>query len=134
MENYSNSPMENPMNQSLFPQNKNMNMFMLFAILCAILSWTCSCFAPVTIIFGALSIIFALLSKGKNLKTTPAAKITIISAVLGMIFSIVTTVYSIYNVFSNPEEYERFMDQYEMMTGQSFEEELNTIKELYHIP
>ena len=63
----------------------------------------------------------------------PAARSCVILSVIAMVFSTVTTTVSVYQVFSDPEMYQEFNTQYESLTGVSFEEELDALKELYGI-
>lgn len=109
------------------------NLFLVFSVICAILSCICGCFILSSIFFGALSILFAILSKGHKQQMIPAARSCVILSVIAMVLSTVTTTVSVYQVFSDPEMYQEFSTQYESLTGVSFEEELDTLKELYNI-
>ncbi|MBQ1172864.1 MAG: hypothetical protein IIX48_09755 [Lachnospiraceae bacterium] len=109
------------------------NLFLVFSVICAIISCICGCFILSSIFFGALSILFAILSKGHKQQMIPAARSCVILSVIAMVFSTVTTTVSVYQVFSDPEMYQEFNTQYESLTGISFEEELNALKELYGI-
>ena len=109
------------------------NLFLVFSVICAILSCTCGCFILSSIFFGSLSILFAILSKGHKQQMVPAARSCVILSVIAMVLSTVTTTVSVYQVFNDPEMYQEFSTQYESLTGVSFEEELNALKELYGI-
>lgn len=56
--------------------------------------------------------------------------IAVTISIIGMTFSTVSTVASIYATLSDPVAYQQFCNQYEAMTGLSFEEELNQFKSL----
>lgn len=109
------------------------NLFLVFSVICSILSCTCGCFMLSSIFFGALSILFAILSKGHKQQMVPAARSCVTLSVIAMVLSTATTTVSVYQVFSDPEMYQEFSTQYESLTGVSFEEELDTLKELYNI-
>ena len=109
------------------------NLFLVFSVIFAVLSWMCSCFALSTVFFGSLSIIFAVLSKGSGQKMISSAKAAVISSLIAMVFSTISTVASVYQVLSDPEMYQEFTTKYEQMTGISFEEELENLKEVYRI-
>lgn len=109
------------------------NTFLVFSVICAVLSWMCSCFALSAIFFGSLSIIFAVLSKSSKTKMVTPAKVAVISSIFAMVLSTAMTIISIKQVIEDPEMYKEFTTQYEQMTGISFEDELNTLKEAYHI-
>lgn len=109
------------------------NLFLVFSVICAILSCTCGCFILSSIFFGSLSILFAILSKGHKQQMVSAARSCVILSVIAMVLSTVTTTVSVYQVFSDPEMYQEFNAQYESLTGVSFEEELDALQELYNI-
>lgn len=110
-------------------QALSQNSFTLAAIVCATLSWLCSCFAITAIMFGSLAIIFALLSRGNLGKMTKVARSVIIASTIAMVFSIGSTILSVRQVFNDPQELEAFKQQYEMMTGTPFDEDMELIQE-----
>ena len=109
------------------------NLFLLFSTIFAILSLMCSCFAFSAYFFGALSIIFAVLSKGHKKQMVRAAKTAVFISAMSIVFSTITTTVSVYQVLNNPEMYQEYLDQYENMTGVPIQEEIEQFKEQFPI-
>ena len=109
------------------------NLFLLFSTIFAILSLMCSCFAFSAYFFGALSIIFAVLSKGHKKQMVRAARTAVVISALSIVFSTITTTVSVYQVLSNPEMYQEYLDQYENMTGVPIQEEIEQFKDQFPI-
>lgn len=112
----------------------NSNTFLVFSIVFAVLAWMCSCFPFSTIVFGALSIIFAVLSKGSKQKMAPPAWYAVSASLIAMVLSTLSTIWSAWQIFNDPALYQEFTTMYEEMTGVPFEEELDNLKEIYSIP
>ena len=108
-------------------------LFLLFSTIYAILSLMCSCFAFSAYFFGALSIIFAVLSKGHKKQMVRAAKTAVFISAVSIVFSTITTPVSVYQVLNNPEMYQEYLDQYENMTGVPIQEEIEQFKEQFPI-
>ncbi len=73
-------------------------------------------------IFGGLSIIFAVLSKGNTSAYQLNAKIAIIVSCLALIGNTAYTGFAGYNVLFNAEYREQFNETFEQMYGMSMEE------------
>lgn len=107
------------------------NSFLIASVICAVLSLMSSCVVFATMFFAGMSILFAVLSKGKDLKMLMAGKTAVIVSVASLAFSVIITVFSVYSVMSDPEARQEFYDQYEEMTGISLEDEINQLESLY---
>lgn len=117
--------------QTFTPAQLSRNSFLMASLICAILSLMSSCFILGSMFFGALAILFAVLSKGKEMKINMIGKSCIFVAVCSLAFSMLLTAVSVYSVMSDPKARQEFYDQYEQMTGTSFEDALNQITQLY---
>lgn len=117
--------------QTFTPAQLSRNSFLMASLICAVLSLMTSCFILGTMFFGALAILFAVLSKGKEMKMNLVGKSCVFIAVCSLAFSLLLTAVSVYGVMSDPKARQEFYDQYEQMTGTSFEDDLNQIMQLY---
>lgn len=79
--------------------------------------------------FGGISIVLALLSKGKAAKMVSKAKAGIICAVAGLVTNVALTVLSFYLVFTVPDLMDQVNDMFEDIYGVTFEEMLDDIME-----
>lgn len=107
------------------------NSFLIASVICAVLSLMSSCVVFAAMFFAGMSVLFAVLSKGKELKMSATGKTAVIVSVASLAFSIIITASSVYTVMSDPEMRREFYDQYEEMTGISLEDEINELKSLY---
>lgn len=107
------------------------NSFLIASVICAVLSLMSSCIVFAAMFFAGMSVLFAVLSKGKELKMSASGKTAVIVSVASLAFSIIITASSVYTVMSDPEMRREFYDQYEEMTGISLEDEINELKSLY---
>ncbi len=73
-------------------------------------------------IFGGLSIIFAVLSKGNTVSYQLNARIAIIVSCFALIGNTAYTGFACYNVFFNAEYREQLNETFEQMYGMSMEE------------
>ncbi len=80
-------------------------------------------------IFGGISIILALLSKGTAAKMISKAKSGIICATIGLVCNIALICTSFYLVFNNAEFRQSFDDAFIEMYGMTFEEVMEEIME-----
>ncbi len=80
-------------------------------------------------IFGGISIILALLSKGAAAKMISKAKSGIICATIGLVCNIALICTSFYLVFNNAEFRQSFDDAFIEMYGMTFEEVMEEIME-----
>ncbi|MGN0132440.1 MAG: hypothetical protein ACI4AA_08365 [Lachnospiraceae bacterium] len=109
----------------------SVNSFLIASIICAVLSLMSSCVIFSAMFFAGLSILFAALSKGKELKMHFIGKTAVLISVSSLVFSLIITAFSVYTVMHDPESRQAFYEEYEEMTGISLEEEIEQLKTLY---
>ena len=122
---------------------------MVLGILAILSAFTGTVFPPV--IFGCLSIILALLSKGNDRAMLPNAKVGVLTGILGLIVNILIVASSFLLLFTatgrvsslprtacritNPNMQKEFHDQlnqyYEYFYGESFDEAWDEIQDIY---
>ncbi len=117
--------------QTFTPAQLSRNSFLMASLICAVLSLMSICFIMGPMLFSAMAILFAVLSKGKELKMHIIGKSCVFIAVCSLAFSLLLTTVSVYSVMSDPKSRQEFYDQYEQMTGSSFEDDLNQIMQSY---
>lgn len=82
------------------------------------------------LIFGSLSIILGILSRGDQKKLHSRALAGVITAAAALVLNLAICFFSFYMVFSNPETTQQYWDMvnetYEQMLGMSLEELLET--------
>lgn len=79
-------------------------------------------------ILGGISIILAILSKGKLPRLPKMAQKGIIISIAGIILNIVIVVGSFYTVFHNPQARAEFDTMFEQVYGESFDEMVQDIQ------
>lgn len=87
--------------------------------ICAILSCT---FFYVSYMFGALAILFALLSRGGHMKLSPKARLGLFLGIFAIIFTTVVTVGAFYIAIEEFGSIENLLREYCNMYGLDFEE------------
>lgn len=115
-------------NQYINHQPNPQNKFVTASLILGLLAIVTSMFIITPFIFGALSIIFAILSRRGNEKMSGSAIAGISASLFGMagiVFMIGVVYYLIFNV---PEYRELINQQYEQMYGESFDEMLEDIQ------
>ena len=85
----------------------------------AVLSCTC---IYASIVLGALAILFALLSRGGKMKMSSKAKLGLILGIVGIVLTIVFTVYSFHIALMEYGSIENILREYCEMAGLDFEE------------
>lgn len=101
------------------------NNFVLLSLVMGILSIvTCAIVIP-SFVFGGLAILFALLSRGKDVKFPSGSRAGIVTGTLGIIFATCLGVFSIYTVMTNPEYHQLLNDTSKQMYGITFDEMLD---------
>ena len=101
---------------------KQGNGFELAALLLGFLAViSCTCIY-VSVIFGALSILFALLSRGGKMKMSSKAKLGMILGIAGIVLTVVFTAYSFYIALAEYGTIENMLREYCEMAGLDFEE------------
>lgn len=105
------------------------NGFLAASATCALFAFLSECFLPLSMVFASLAILFAVLSKGKQLKMHSFAKMSVGIAVFSLIFGTSILAFSIWMVFTIPAERERFNQTYEQMYGITFDEALEEFQQ-----
>jgi len=82
---------------------------------------SCTCFYG-SYILGALAIVFALLSRGGQMKMSPRAKLGLILAIFAIILTTVVTIGSVYIALEEYGSFENILREYCNMYGLDFEE------------
>jgi hypothetical protein len=108
--------------QAMTPAQMSRNGFLIASVICSFLSLMSCCFIFGSMICAAMAIVFAILSKGKELKMHWMGKVSIGIATASLVLSTILTTLSVYSVMSDPEMRQEFYQQYEQMTGVSFED------------
>lgn len=107
------------------------NSFLLTSVICTMLAFITECSLPICMIFASLAILFAVLSKGKQLKMHSFAKMSIGISVFSLVLSFTVTVSAFYNVLADPVKREEFNQIYEEMYGITFDEALNQLQQSF---
>lgn len=127
---YTNSPEGNHQNKfnSYEPQQfrpyptKPVNFFETASWVLAIAAvLSCTCFYG-SYILGALAIVFALLSRGGQMKMSPKAKLGLILGIFAIILTTVVTIGAIYIAIEEYGSIENILREYCNMYGYDFEE------------
>ena len=82
---------------------------------------SCTCFYG-SYILGALAIVFALLSRGGQMKMSPRAKLGLVLAIFAIILTTVVTIGSVYIAIEEYGSIENILREYCNMYGYDFEE------------
>lgn len=120
----------NPVQMSQFPR-VGANVFLAASATCALFAFLTECFLPISMVFASLAILFAVLSKGKQLKMHSYAKMSVGIAIFSMVFGVSILAFSIWTVFTVPDERERFNQTYEQMYGITFDEALQEFQQSF---
>lgn len=116
MEYYSDSD-----NRSSSPQENSTSAFSIASMICGLIAILACCAGVLSLPFGALSILFAVLSKRRG-KNMPVMSITgIWLGCVGILLGILMTVYSFFMVFNDPVVYEQVNATYELLYGESLD-------------
>ena len=86
------------------------------------------------VFFGSLAILFAILSKGSNLKMDASGKISTTIATLSIVLGIVITGVTMYKVTYDPEMKNMVNDAFEQVYGVSFDEYMEQMQRFYENP
>jgi hypothetical protein len=98
----------------------------VLGILSIVTTFLCTVYLPY--IFGSLSIIFALLSKGNATRTAQRAASGIRCAILGMIMNTALIIACFTLVFTNPQIHEELNEMTRQIYGHSFDEIMQDIE------
>ncbi len=103
------------------------NAFMTLSVLMGIFAFMSCSFIFAALVAGGLSILFAILSKGKHLKMHFMAKAGIATSIAAIVLSVVITSSIVYLMFNSPQYRELLNTTYESMYGMTFDEALEEI-------
>lgn len=109
----------------------NTNGFLAASFVCTMLAFITECSLPVCMVFASLTVLFAILSKGKQLKMHSFAKMSIGISIFSLALSFIVTFLSFYRILTDPAEREDFNQIYEQMYGITFDEALDEIEQLF---
>ncbi len=107
-------------NQPVRQTNHFATAALTMGILTVITTVMCTVFLP--FLFAGLSLIFAVLSKGKNYTMNTNARTGIVTSIIGLALNIIIVAGSFYLVFTVPEYKEQLNSIYEQLYGESFDE------------
>lgn len=102
--------------------NTTSNRFAIASIVCGILALIACCMGILAVPFGALGVIFAVLSKRKGQNMPGMSTAGIWLSCVGMALGILFTIYSFYIVFNTPAMLEEVNRIFESIYGMSIEE------------
>lgn len=117
------------MEQNLNPYGipiKKKNSFETAAMVLSVMALASVTFIYDAYIFGALSILFALLSRGEQMKMSSKSKSGLIFSVVAIVLSTVITIGSFAIVLNEYDNIEDFINEYSEITGYDYEELMNT--------
>lgn len=117
MEYYSSSD-----NINTTPQENSTSAFSIASMVCGIIAMLACCAGILSLPFGALSILFAALSKRRGKNMPGMSIVGIWLGCVGILLGILMTVYSFFMVFNDPVVYDQVNATYEMLYGESFDE------------
>ncbi|MBD5545086.1 MAG: DUF4190 domain-containing protein [Lachnospiraceae bacterium] len=115
-------------NQYMNYQPKPQNKFVTASLIFGLLAFITSMFLITPFIFGALSILFAILSRNGNEKMSGSAIAGISASVVSMLAAVFMVSMVYYLIFNVPEYREMMNQQYEQMYGESFDEMLEDVQ------
>ena len=122
----------NPGPAQMPPRSKiSANGFLVASVICTMLAFITECSLPICMVFVSLTILFAVLSKGKQLKMHSFAKMSIGISIFSIALSFTVTFLSFYKILTDPVERENFNQIYEEMYGITFDEALDEIQQLF---
>lgn len=117
----------NPYQQYQPMQQKSINWFETFSMVFSVAAiLTCTCFYG-SFIFGALAILFALLSRGGQMKMSSKAKFGLILGIVAIILTTVVTVGSFAWALNEYGSMEGIIQEYCNIYGLDYEEFTNEL-------
>ncbi len=75
----------------------------------------------VSIPFGALAIIFALLSRGARMSLSARARNALILGIAGLVITFILCIYAFYTIMQDPGQFEDMLRQYCEMAGYDYD-------------
>ena len=109
------------------------NVFLSAALTCAGISVVMMCLPFASIFFASLGMLFAILSKERELVMRPAALIAVGTCMTTITFSVLLTIFSVWFFLNNPEQHEQLNKIYLDSTGVSFDDQVNELFESFGI-
>jgi len=108
--------------QFQYQQHRPLNLFEAASWVLAIAAiLSCTCFYG-SYILGALAIVFALLSRGGQMKMSPRAKLGLILGIFAIILTTVVTIGAVSIALEEYGSFENILREYCNMYGYDFEE------------
>ena len=86
----------------------------------------------IPIVLGSLSILMALLSRGREIKLTPSAKLSIYISVFAMAVGAVITAVAIHSIMNDPGMREFIKQLYNALSNADYEEYKRLMQEYYN--
>lgn len=117
--------------QNIYGINKAPNQGLVTgAMVLGILTIVGTCMVTVYLpyIFGGISIILAVLSRGTSRQLDKQARLGVILSIMGMVFNTIIIIGSIYVVFTNAEAYSQFDEMFKSIYGMNFSDMWNQIQ------
>ena len=102
------------------PGSSLANTAMILGIISILASFTFTIYPA--FILGSIAIVLAILSKGSRSHFFQKARTGIICGTIGLLMNVVIAASSLIFVFTNPEAYEMFNQEFERIYGMSFDE------------
>ncbi len=121
-----NSDNQNNFYNNVTPPMPRANGFAVASFVCGILAASLCCTGILGIPLGALSILFAVLSKRLGDKMPRMSTIGILLSIAGIILGILMVAYSFYVVFNDSQVYEQVNTIMEQMYGIGLDEYFGT--------
>ena len=103
-----------------------LNLFEAGSLVCGVISLiTCTCFYG-SYILGALAILFALLSRGGQMKMSSKAKLGLILGIIGIVFTTIVTIAAFVWALNEYGSMEGIIQEFCNMYGYDYEEFMNS--------
>lgn len=94
-----------------YPPRQKTNAMAIASLVMGILAIITLCTVYLPLVFGSLSIIFAILSKGDHRHMSGFSYAGIITSVTGIVLSVVTIIAALFMLFTNPDFYQEYKKQ-----------------------
>ena len=109
------------------PRNLRPNYFEIGSLICGIISLVGCTFFYISYIFGALAILFALLSRGGQMKLTPRARVGLILGIAAIVLSTVITIAAFIWALEQYGSMEGIIQEFCNLYGYDYEEFMNQL-------
>lgn len=118
----SNKQSNNPSESQYTYKPPRFNSFMVLSMCCGVLAFFSCSVIFFSLVAGGLGILFAILSKGNDLKMQPLSKIGFITSIMSIMLSICITVGCVYFYFTNEFFHAQLNDACKQMYNQTLDE------------